>query len=222
MYNEITNYGEIIKSLRKKYKMTQSELGNIISVGKTAICNYETGYSTPSVAIMKKIANAFDLSLVEFLTYDCDNKKLDINLPRTNQATYDSTIFYLKPQNINTEIIESKSYMDACLRVPSFITDTEGDYICVKMPDNSMEGDGINKNDFLIIKKAKIIENRKIVLAIDNEKNDYIIRRYIRDGHIVTFIPSSTSENFQIIRADERDDRYNIIGFIEKAIINVK
>lgn len=221
MFNDTINYGKIIKDLRRKYKLTQSELGDRISVGKTAISNYETGYSTPSAHVLEKLADIFDMSLIEFLSYGSDYDTMNLSLPRLSQPVNDTFIPYLKEGNVTENIIKSQNYMDTYITVPAFMTEQGGDYICVKMPDNSMDGDNIKKNDYIIVRKAKPIENRKIILAIDNETKKYIIRRYIRDGHIATFLPSSSSPQYPILRADERDDRYTIIGYVEKAIVNV-
>ncbi len=220
MYNDTIDYGKIIKSLRKKYKLTQSELGERISVGKTAISNYETGYSIPSAHILEHMAAIFDMSLIEFLSYN-EDKPLNFSMPRLNQPVNDKVIPYIKEANITENVIHSKNYMDTYLTVPGFMLEKEGDYLCIKMPDDSMVGDNLNKNDYIIVRKSNFIENRRIVLAIHRPTNMYMVRRYIRDGHVIALIPSSSSPKYTIIRADERDDELFIVGYIEKAITAV-
>lgn len=52
-----------LKELRKENKLTQSDLGKILGVGKTTISMYENGNSTPNDEIKLKIAEYFDVSL---------------------------------------------------------------------------------------------------------------------------------------------------------------
>lgn len=209
------DYGKIIKSLRKKYRLTQSELGERISVGKTAISNYETGYSIPSASILERMAAIFDMSLIEFLSYD-EDAPLNLSMPRLNQPVNDVVVPYIKEANISETIIKSKNYMDSYLTIPGFMLEKDSDYVCIKVPDDSMVGDNLNKNDYIIVRKSNFIENRRIVLAIHRPTGMYVVRRYIRDGHVIALIPSSTSPKYTIIRADERDDDLYIIGYVER------
>jgi transcriptional regulator with XRE-family HTH domain len=58
--------GSKIINLRKKANISQSELAKRVSVSRTIIGNYERNENTPSVDILLKIANEFDVS-VDFL-----------------------------------------------------------------------------------------------------------------------------------------------------------
>lgn len=55
--------GKRIKDLRKSKKITQDELGSILGLsGKSAISNYENGYSAPDNEMLNKIADYFNVS----------------------------------------------------------------------------------------------------------------------------------------------------------------
>ncbi len=58
--------GSKIISLRKKLNLSQSELAKKVSVSRTIIGNYERNENTPSVDILLKIANTFNVS-IDFL-----------------------------------------------------------------------------------------------------------------------------------------------------------
>lgn len=58
--------GSKIINLRKKLNISQSELAKRVGVSRTIIGNYERNENTPSVDILLKIANEFDVS-VDFL-----------------------------------------------------------------------------------------------------------------------------------------------------------
>lgn len=54
--------GQRIKALRNDKKVSQSELGDYLSVGKTTISNYETGYSAPDNEVLARLSKFFSVS----------------------------------------------------------------------------------------------------------------------------------------------------------------
>lgn len=222
MTDNTLQYGDIIRKIRKKKKMTQQDLANKVNIGKTAISNYETGYSMPSTSILTKIAQAFGMTLIEFLSYEKEYEIGSFNMPRFNQPTNDMIVPYLRDKNVTQEIIAESSYMDTFITLPGFILDDDSGYICIKVPDDGMDNDGLCKNDYAIIKKTVDIPNKSVVLAFNRKSGKYLIRRYLLDGHIIALLPSSDSSKFPIIRSDARDEEYTLIGYVEKAVIKVR
>lgn len=51
-----------LRQLRKKNKLTQEELAKILNYGYTAIANYESGRTQPSLNNLKKLAEFFKVS----------------------------------------------------------------------------------------------------------------------------------------------------------------
>ncbi|ABR31326.1 repressor [Thermosipho melanesiensis] len=62
------NIGEKIKFLRLQKGLTQEQLGNIINVGQRTISAYESGKATPSVEVLKSLADYFDVAVDYFLS----------------------------------------------------------------------------------------------------------------------------------------------------------
>ena len=105
--------GSKIINLRKKANISQSELAKRVSVSRTIIGNYERNENTPSVDILLKIANEFDVS-VDFLigegqlsTYDKEvlkritaQLKKDVKFMANAQAT--KCIPYIKHKKLKT------------------------------------------------------------------------------------------------------------------------
>ena len=56
--------GKILKTMRKNKKLNQKQLGSIIGVAQTTLSGYETGYSNPDFALIKKIADSCDYDIV--------------------------------------------------------------------------------------------------------------------------------------------------------------
>lgn len=63
-------FGKRIKELRKKNKMSQSELGGKAELEKTAIQRIERGHNS-TLNTLLKVAKAFDLTLSEL--FDLEN-----------------------------------------------------------------------------------------------------------------------------------------------------
>lgn len=66
--------GQKIKQLRKKQKMTQSELGKILNIAKSNVSQYENNINTPDINMLKKISKVFDVSLDYLVGFTNDNK----------------------------------------------------------------------------------------------------------------------------------------------------
>ena len=66
--------GKQIYELRKKYKMTQSELAYKVGITNRAVSKWENGISAPSIDTLYKICNCFRISTDYFILDEQDNK----------------------------------------------------------------------------------------------------------------------------------------------------
>ncbi|MBO8158858.1 helix-turn-helix transcriptional regulator [Thermosyntropha sp.] len=57
------NLNEKIKELRLQKNLTQEQLGKLIGVTTSMIGMYETGARKPSLEVLTKLANCFDVSI---------------------------------------------------------------------------------------------------------------------------------------------------------------
>lgn len=222
MYKGSIDYAKIIRNLRKTYGKTQAELANEIGCGKTTICNYEARYSTPSLQVLEKIAEVFDITLAELLSADDPQASNPVfSFPRFPQTVNDTTVPYINSSSIPNGALMSDKYADSMLTLPGFMITEKENCFCIKVRDNAMANDGIHKNDFVFVHKTENIPNKSIVFATHADDNTYIIRRYWRDGHTVTLLPASDSTQYPVIRYDERNPQYRIVGYVSQALINV-
>ena len=60
--------GEKIKSIRLSKNLTQKELGKLCGMADSAIRRYELGGANPKIETLKRIANALNVGLEEFMT----------------------------------------------------------------------------------------------------------------------------------------------------------
>ena len=64
--------GYRIKKLRKERLLSQAELGKMIGVSKVSISGYESGNRVPSMEILEKIIDIFDISADYILGREID------------------------------------------------------------------------------------------------------------------------------------------------------
>lgn len=62
--------GKRIREQRKKLKMTQEELGNLINVTKVSVSCYENGTRTPTLETLKVLAETFNVDINYLLGND--------------------------------------------------------------------------------------------------------------------------------------------------------
>jgi transcriptional regulator with XRE-family HTH domain len=72
-------FSDKLKKLRKKKGFTQDDLGGALKIHGRLICRYETGKTIPTIEILKKIANYFDVS-IDYLVYDNAEDKQNVTV----------------------------------------------------------------------------------------------------------------------------------------------
>lgn len=72
---------ERLRCMRKKHKLTQEKMGEILDIKSSSYQNYEVGQSFPPISVLIKIAATFDIS-IDYLTGRTDEQ-------RTISETYD-------------------------------------------------------------------------------------------------------------------------------------
>ena len=83
--------GYRLRELRKENKLSQEKLGKILGVSKVSVSGYESGNRIPSLEILNKILNFFDVSADYLLGREidmvCEDGKLSITVSGVNKKT---------------------------------------------------------------------------------------------------------------------------------------
>ena len=61
------NLGENLKVIRTSLGLSQSQFAKKLNVGRTTIAHWENGYSYPSVIMLQKIKETFNVSYDEII-----------------------------------------------------------------------------------------------------------------------------------------------------------
>ena len=97
--------GAVIKELREKNNLTQSELATILSVSDKAVSKWETAKGYPDISLLEPIANAFGISITELLSGNAiTNMNVSANMLRSK--------FYVCP--VCGNVIHSMGEMAIC------------------------------------------------------------------------------------------------------------
>lgn len=66
-------FGVRLKELRKNHRLTQSDIANMFDVTKNAVYSWENGISQPSIEIITKLAQYFNVTTDYLLGFNQDD-----------------------------------------------------------------------------------------------------------------------------------------------------
>lgn len=78
----MTELGKKLKHLRLRKNLTQKKIAEKINCTPAYICQLETGKADPSISTLKKIANALDVTIVDFFRTNYEEKVVVRNTER--------------------------------------------------------------------------------------------------------------------------------------------
>lgn len=213
-------FGDKLKKLRTQYGMTQKELGKKLGVGKSAICNYESGYSMPDTEKIIAISELFHVSVDYLLGVDTASPK----------DTYYSGS--LKQDSAGYQTIARVPVLDEILgELPKYPAQKAVDYIVIpaspdnakeyfglRVNDNSMNQARIAKGDTILVRKQQKVESGDIVVALAGSKRA-VIRKVLIEGSTITLIPQSDDSTYQPQVFDLDQDPVKILGKVINVIV---
>ena len=110
---EVNYLGTNLKKLRKDNKLSQNKLGEMLGVSGAYIQQLENGVKTnPSIDLIYKISNYFDIAPMQLLEWQIDHEGLFPETTELSQLVRDQAI--KKDENYNT-----KKYFEQLFKKPS-------------------------------------------------------------------------------------------------------
>ncbi len=223
MPEEVKSISERIKELRKQKDMSQAELAERINVGKTAIANYECGYSMPSFEVLARLAEGLDIT-VEYLINAVYEENLNDNYMYFSRST---KIPIFEPANYKRVMNNDLSNVKEYLEIPNCLNVRSGYFFALTANDNNMDNCKIKKGDYIIAKRFEKCENTcELLDKIQNgkiyvfeHKNKVYIRKLFKNREFLTiacdsFLNSQKPYNLKI-------NEVNIIGECVKALVDL-
>lgn len=195
------NIGERIKKIRKKYKLKQAQLAEILGVTTQMIVNYESNTRGISIEKLTQISDYLSFPLYLFFVDDFDeflNNKdkipnTDNKIPIISKASAGKGAF-AKEEVIDFIEIPKKIF-DRC----DFATLVQGDSMSPKIEDG----------EIAFVRKGDFLETGNIGVFYLNE--EVFIKKFFLDNLTYTIKLISLNHNYEDIFIKENDD-FRIIG----------
>lgn len=229
-----------IRYLREQKGLTQSELGKIFGLSKTAISLYETGRRGLDSELAKAIAEYFGVTTNEILYTPRElalaeamraQKNRMLKFVNSIESTFsnselipiDESAFILLPVYGKiaagepiTAIQNIEEYMPMDTRFFNMNGHTKEDFFFLRIKGNSMEPT-IMDNDLVLIRRQPIVENNEIAAVICN-REDATVKRITVTGDKIILNSDNKEKPPMIFNASD----CQIIGKVIKKIGDVR
>ena len=146
--------GSTIKHLRKKAKYTQEELGKLIGVSKTCICNYEAGAREPESNTIAKLAEIFNVDINYLFQWQTDYENGGIKIPVLGRVAAGIPIEAI------TDILDYEE-------IPAEMMKDGSEYFALQIKGESMEPK-ISDGDVVIVRKQETCDSGDIAIVSIN------------------------------------------------------
>lgn len=175
----------IIKDLRQKKGITQSELASLCGVHQTAVSQWEKGRTLPDKSALLKLSDIFGVSL------DTLMKKKPENKPNTVPV-----LGYVRagcPAEAIENIIDYEEISPEM--------SAKGEHFGLKIVGDSMSP-RICQGDVVIVRKQNYIENGEIGVVLINNL-DATVKKVVKNGTGLTLIPFNPAYEPMLFTAEE-------------------
>lgn len=185
----------IIKELRIKKGLTQSQLAKLCDIHQTAVSQWEKGRTDPDKDSLKTLSEVFGVPVDTIMGLSSGGNKVIIPV-----------LGYVKagiPIEAVEEIID---YEEISPRLA-----TTGDFFALKIKGNSMEP-RICENDVVIVRKQNDVDSGDIAVVLVNSM-DATVKKVIKKGTSISLVPFNPNYDVMIYTAEEVSQLpVNIIG----------
>ena len=175
----------IIKDLRLKKGITQSELASLCGVHQTAVSQWEKGRTLPDKASLLKLSDIFGVSIDTLM-----KKKTE------NNANTVPVLGYVRA-GCPAEAIEN--IIDYEELSPEMAA--KGEHFGLKIVGDSMSP-RICQGDVVIVRKQNYIENGEIGVVLINNL-DATVKKVVKNGTGLTLIPFNPEYEPMLFTAEE-------------------
>lgn len=165
---------KIIKELREKHDLTQSELGAIAGVSGKAVWTWESGTAEPRIGAVEKMASYFGMTKSELLGWDTDEPPAsNIFLPNAHAIPILGQIACGNSTCLDDSSYNGEFVLDSSIRA---------DY-CLIATGDSMVGAGIEDGDRVFMKKTFEYHDGKIYGVVIKGENEATLKRIYHEGN---------------------------------------
>lgn len=175
----------IIKDLRLKKNMTQSELAAVCRVHQTAVSQWENGRTLPDMQTLGKLSDIFGVSVDALLgKKEPESKNL---IPILGEVKAGSP----------TEAVEDILGYEEI----STATAVSGEHFALRVKGDSMSP-RILPGDIVIVRRQDYIESGEVAVVLVSDM-DVTVKKVIKKGTGITLVPFNSSYDPLVFTAEE-------------------
>ena len=199
-----------IRSLRTKAHLTQEELAERLDVNRSTIAQWESGYTTPRVKMMERIAEVFGISAASLLGDDLPNG-LVVGALAPNPSPRRAYAPLLGRVHAGDAV--EPDVLDGHIPVPAEVLESHPDSYFLEVQGQCMSRVYPEGCHILIDPHAEPVNGSIAVVSIDG--SDYVMRRLYRGASTLVLSPDSWEDGFEdIIVTDDSDHMVEFHGVV--------
>lgn len=216
-----------ILAMIQKKGISYGELANMTQIPKSALQRYSTG-ETEKIPLdrLEKIAQALGTTPSYLMGWtEVEEGKMASTYLKPNEEGFSKGLFPYAPlQRIPVlgrvsaglplyaeENIEGYIYTDL---------NHGGEYFALRVQGDSMNAARIMESDIVIVRRQDIVENGEIAVVMIGD-DEATVKRFYRNGKIVTLNPQSTNQKHQPQVYDITETKVRVIGKVVQIQINI-
>lgn len=209
----MNNLSNVLKRRRKELGLTLLQVAEAMGVSEATVQRWESG-SIKSVRYDKidKLAKVLKVEPAEIMGWDTPKQKSD-KLEKFSADIIDLSNMKRIPI---LGRIRAGMPIYAAENIEGYtLTDLNGgaEYFGLRVTGDSMNAARIHEGDIVIVRRQDIVENGQIaVVLIDGQ--DATLKRFNRDGNIVTLMPQSTNPKNKALTYNLKNSSVKILGLV--------
>lgn len=209
----MNNLSSVLKRKRKELGLTLAQVADMMGVSEATVQRWESG-NIKSVRYDKinKLAQVLKVEPSEIMGWNT-SKQEDDKLDKFGADIID--LSHMKRIPILGRIRAGMPIYAAENIEGYTLTDLNGgaEYFGLRITGDSMNAARIHEGDIVIVRRQDIVENGQIaVVLIDGQ--DATLKRFSRDGNIVTLMPQSTNPKNKALTYNLKNSSVKILGLV--------
>lgn len=192
-----------LKHLRLKHQYSQTDLAEKLGIARTTLGDYERGKTEPSLQMLTKLSQIFDVDIDSFITLDLSEDNLKVS---TSDELRILAISVDADNNENIELVDTKAeagYLDG-FHDPEFIRDLPKINF-PNMPHGTYRGFEINGQSMLPVESGSIVICSYVERLADiKDGSTYVIVSKER-GLVYKRVKKDLGQNKLLLISDNRE-----------------
>lgn len=165
-----------IRNLRKTAKLSQAQLGQILSVSQTTVSKWEKGINTPDVEMARKIADFFQVSTDVVLEHD---------QPDMTNILYGVGIPYIS--SLNEIILAEKSDRRKLEFIPVAMSKA-GSHVAYTVGDSSMSPILLPGDQLIICRQNSVDSGDLALLSIGDNYYIRLVQHHLEGLYLYKYL----------------------------------